>query len=243
MTTRRAKTRARTAILAAAALVPVLALTGCRGAFGMGHSKTSQQSYNVSGSVHRLTVDSAGGNVDVVAGPSGGGVHVVEKDSYQDRKPVSSHELKSGTLALRSGRCGASWGHCDVSYTVTVPRTVDVELRTSGGDVTASGLSGAVAARTDGGNISVRDDASSRLTASTSGGDVEVAFSRAPATVSATSDGGSVKVTLPGGGGVRYAVHASTAGGSKSVTVPQSASSTHRVTAHSSGGDVTVGTA
>ncbi|MET7783247.1 DUF4097 family beta strand repeat-containing protein [Streptomyces mirabilis] len=200
--------------VAAAAVVT----TGCQESDGLGKSaSSSSQSYDVTDKVTGVSVDNNGGNIEIVAG-TGSAIKVTERLEYSDSKPKTEHSVSGGELALKGGDCGGSASKCSVDYRIEVPAGVKVDASTGGGNITGTGLGGTVVAKTSGGNI-------------------DVAFGTAPASVNADSEGGNVTVKLPKGS---YAVDASTDGGNKKVDVPVNDGSANKVKAHSAGGDVTV---
>jgi len=69
-------------------------------------------------------------------------------------------------------------------------------------------------------------------------GTIEVTFSAAPATLTATATAGSVMLRVPGS--MPYAVDASTSVGSTEVSVIRSAASPHAITASATTASVTI---
>lgn len=64
-----------------------------------------------------------------------------------------------------------SWPPVSVSFVVTVPKNFNLNLNTSGGDITAGSVQGNVRARTSGGNLKF-DRVDGEIDAHTSGGDI-----------------------------------------------------------------------
>jgi hypothetical protein len=134
-----------------------------------------------------------------------------------------------------------------------------VTLHTGGGDVNVSHLSGPVSVTTSGGNVSV-DQVSgvTRLqtgggditgtaittrdvTAKTSGGNVGLTLSVAPASLIVSTGGGDVTIIvprLPGNAG--YDVDATTGGGDVNKGVAIDSASRYKITASTSGGNITI---
>jgi hypothetical protein len=143
-----------------------------------------------------------------------------------------------------------SWlfgGGLSVRYTIHVPRSFHVDVRTSGGDLNLTGFNGQTYARTSGGNIrvaSISGDVSihtsggnvhgTQLTgevrATTSGGDVELKNVRGP--VNTQTSGGDIRLSRIDG-----ALHARTSGGDVEVDV---IGVNRGVDLRTSGGDVVV---
>lgn len=158
------------------------------------------------------------------------------------------------------------WNRLKVRFVVTVPRSFDVEVKTSGGGVDIADLGGKVTARTSGGSVacdriggtieartsggSVRIGvAEGRVEARTSGGDIRI--DEAKGNVFARTSGGGIRIEHAGGevdahtsggsitaGDVGGALKAKTSGGSVTATI--SAQPGSRCEMETSGGSVTV---
>lgn len=158
------------------------------------------------------------------------------------------------------------WHDLQVRFVITVPRTFEVDVRTSGGDVDIADLGGRVTARTSGGDVScdriegVVDARTSggnvriglagdRVEAHTSGGDIRI--EEAKGSVLARTSGGDIRIERAGGevdahtsGGsitaadVAGALIAKTSGGSVTATITSQPASRCELT--TSGGSVTV---
>lgn len=232
---------ARRPMRIAAACAVLAAVTGLSTSCALleDDEKTSKSAYAVDGSATELvTVDTGGGDIEVVAGDRRSDtIRVTERFTYDKQKPQTEHTEKSGRLALSADDCGDDERTCDVDYEVKVPAGTTLRLKSGGGDVKVTGISGAVRANTEGGDIQVDESASGKVTAHTNGGDILGAFTESPSAVAFTSAGGDIDVRLPDSS---YAVDATTAGGTREVTVPVKAASEHRVKAHTDGGDVSV---
>jgi hypothetical protein len=153
--------------------------------------------------------------------------------------------------------CNFPVGNCYLNATVSVPRgtpasvhtgggdatvigtTGDVTLTSAGGNVSAERASGDLTLNTDGGDVSATAITATRVTASTSGGDITVVFTSVPTDVKVTTDGGNVTIVVPRGS-THYNLTEHTDGGTTSSQVPTDSSSTHVLTATSRGGDISV---
>jgi hypothetical protein len=208
-------------------------LTGCGGKV-----TTETHSYQVSDHISTLQVKSPGGTIAVVAG-DGSDVRVTETLRYDGDHPTVSHHTDGGALSLEASECGHGIGHkvCQVSYQVTVPKDVAVKLRNTGGDVTVTGLAGALDLTADGGKVRASGLTTRSFTAKADGGTVDAAFTTAPDLVDIDSAGGSVTAQLPDDA---YAVDASTDGGSQRVQVRTDPAAPHKVKVRSDGGSVAV---
>ncbi|WP_316522786.1 DUF4097 family beta strand repeat-containing protein [Kitasatospora brasiliensis] len=210
-------------------------LTACGG----GKVTTESNSYQVSDAVTALRINSPGGLVEVVAG-DGGGVRVTETARYDGDKPSVSHKTAAdGVLVLDASECGHGIGHkvCQVGYRVVVPKGLATTVRNTGGDVTVTGLAGALDLASDGGKVLASGLASKSFTAKADGGTVNAAFVETPDRVRIESAGGSVTARLPD---AAYAVDATANGGTADVKVKTDPASSHKVTIRSDGGSVSV---
>ena len=117
------------------------------------------------------------------------------------------------------------WPPVRVGFTVTVPRKFNVNLITSGGDISVAGLTGSAEVRTSGGDLKF-DRIDGAIDGQTSGGNISLREGTAKAKL--TTSGGNIHVDRAGG-----ATEVSTSGGDIVLdSVPQLISAT------TSGGDV-----
>jgi putative adhesin len=127
-----------------------------------------------------------------------------------------------------------SWFHwnndLEVRFVVTVPSQYNVDLRTSGGDITVSDLNGQAKVSTSGGDVALGHIAGA-VDAHTSGGDISMAGSNANAMLS--TSGGDIKVDNTAG-----ALNVKTSGGSIDIGRAQG-----DLKAHTSGGSIEIGDA
>lgn len=226
-------------------------LAGCYVDVGALQHRTHH--YAVSAQVQALAVNAHVGSVSVSGGASGT-VSVVEHISFRHTVPVTTHRASAGTLTLDS-TC-PSLETCSVSYDITVPRAVTVRvndnvgtirLESLSGDVTAStnvgtvnlvSVSGPVGITSHTGTIAGQDVSSAHATLRVSVGKIEVTFSAAPASITATGSVGSVTLRVPGN--VAYAINAHASTGSTQVTVSRNPASPHAITASVGTGSVTI---
>lgn len=150
--------------------------------------------------------------------------------------------------AKRGPNWFGNWPPVSVSFTVTVPRDFNLEIKTSGGDIVVGDLRGTILARTSGGDLKfarIEGD----IEGHTSGGDIHLREGTASAKLH--TSGGNVRVERAGGrtqvstsGGnirldeVKELISATTSGGNvyASITGPI----TEDTVLSSSGGDVIV---
>jgi hypothetical protein len=136
-----------------------------------------------------LKVETQGGNVSVLTSADST-IKVVARERIRAGSEAEADEiLKKLTLTIEqqpggvmatakyenqaSGFHWGSWPPVQVDFTVTVPAHYNVDLRTSGGDVTVGDLAGKVDVRTSGGDITL-GKISGDIDAGTSGGNVRL---------------------------------------------------------------------
>lgn len=203
----------------------------------------------------RLLVDVNGGSVHVSVGAENDVVRVTRRLEWSFVKPRFAETAGSGGVSLRA-RCPGIW-ECVTTYTVLVPRSFAVDLRSSAGGLAVRDVTGAVRLRSSGGSVTVTDVSgtldlhssagsvrgaglrSTDVAANSSGGRVALGFATAPREVSARSSAGGVTVTVPPGSGP-YRVAADSSAGSTRVRVRTDPAAPAQITAHSSGGSVRV---
>ncbi len=112
-----------------------------------------------------------------------------------------------------------------VSFTITVPQSFNLDLRTSGGDISAESLRGNVKAHTSGGDMRLQR-IDGEVDGSTSGGDIFLLEGTARAKLH--TSGGDVVVERAGG-----PIDVSTSGGDITLNSVE-----ELIRAHTSGGDV-----
>ena len=177
------------------------------------------------------------GSVHVV--PGAGGVTVSVKRRARSQRELDrvhlSMEQQGNDVHVRneveSTSKWFSWGNdLDMSFDVTVPSHYNVELKTSGGDVSVGDLHGFVKARTSGGGMRMAH-IDGPVDAHTSGGDVHL-------------DGASGNASLHTSGG---SVVAGDVAGNLEIKSSGGSLEAHRVGgslyARTSGGSITIGDA
>ena len=141
-----------------------------------------------------------------------------------------------------------NWPPVSVSFDVTVPKNFNLNLNTSGGDITAGSVRGNVRARTSGGNLKfdridgeidahtsggdiVLKEGTARAKLGTSGGDIEIDRAGGPTEVS--TSGGDLKINS-----VAQLISATTSGGNVHATITEPLK--QDTVLSTSGGDVRV---
>ncbi|MFE3853476.1 DUF4097 family beta strand repeat-containing protein [Streptomyces griseorubiginosus] len=230
------KLRVRHLSAAVLALAAGVLATGCE--VGQEGSKSTSTSYDVKGTVSALDVRTPGGDIKVVAG-DGTEVRVTEKVTYSGDKPETEHTTRGGTLLLTPGDgCLEDGGSskCTVDYTLEVPKALAAVLDSKGGDVSVSGLAGALEVKSGGGKVTADRVTSKRFTVDGNGGAIDARFTTAPDTVDIDTRAGDVSVQVPGA--EAYAVKATSNGGSSKVDIKTDPAAARKITLHTDGGDV-----
>lgn len=222
------------AALAALALVSGCDALGKAGAGAGAHSPPAS-SFTVSSRLTAVVIDGGSGFVNVT-GSARSTVGVSQQATYSSSPPRATHAVHGTTLTL--GYTCATQLACNVSYDVQVPRDVAVTVSTSAGAVTLTSLAGTVSARADAGLITAVSMRSPVATFKTSAGGVVATFSAPPASLTATTNVGSIALTVPGS--VAYRLKTHTYVGTSTVTVRRDSASAHVITASSDLGSISV---
>ncbi|MEV8373486.1 DUF4097 family beta strand repeat-containing protein [Kribbella sp. NPDC056861] len=217
-------------------------------------TKTSQQSYQVVGTT--LAIDSSSAELEVRSGD----VSEIKVDRRFERNALGSDpkdKYDGGKLTITDSSCGFLSFGCDTHYVVTVPKDLDVSIKTSSGNLKVSGLDGRTKLESSSGKIEAHD-LSGDLEAETSSGDleatglgsgsvisksssgsIELTFNSAPTAVQAKSSSGDVLVQLPVGSET-YKVDTDTSSGDERADVKVDPASTRTITIETSSGDAVV---
>ncbi|MBD7980129.1 DUF4097 family beta strand repeat-containing protein [Oerskovia merdavium] len=234
--------------LATAGFVAVAALA--LGACGFGPRSSATDTYTEDAGITAVRIDLEAGSVTLRGSDPATGLSIERTVDFVGEYPAhDTHRVEDGVLVLAG--CGR---HCSASYTVDLPaglpvmgetshgsidldRTGAVDVRTSNGSVTLAGIDAKVLARTSNGKISGTGlGGTEGVDVETSNGSIELTLST-PQDVSATTDNGTVHLTVPEGS---YRVSATTDLGGTDVSVPDDPDGEHHLVAGSSNGRVTV---
>ncbi|MEV6984346.1 DUF4097 family beta strand repeat-containing protein [Sphaerisporangium sp. NPDC051017] len=222
-------------VMAAGTVLGVgLLLTGCGLRNIAGPSEQAVQTYDVTGDVGALRVDSDSGAI-VVTGSERSGVRVTETLHWKSTKPATSHPLRDGTLTL-DHECHGDWG-CDIDYKIEIPSGVDVRLETGSGDITLRSVTGKLEAKTGSGIIDGRGLGAARAVAETGSGNVELRFATVPENVEVDTGSGDGVVHVPQ---ESYHVTLDTGSGSHTLEVANDAASPRRIIVRTGSGDAKV---
>lgn len=179
-------------------------------------------------------------NGDIVFQPGSRGT-VTRTEAWNFVRPSYTQSLRSGTLTIRASCPNhVRANKCHVRLVITVPPTVDINARTTNGNVRVAGFqSQTLAANSANGNVKVSLDAQpASLSLRTTNGDVIATASgkvRAPqSNVNAKSTNGNVNVSLKH---APTSLSLATVSGSIHGTVP---AGSYRLTTHTVFGTVSV---
>jgi len=194
--------------------------------------------FNTSGNVN-LEIQTSGGSIEVI-GSNNGEVRVEmfvrHRGRYveQGEADLSDYDIDitqngNAVKAIADRKSNGGWGWNNngysISFVVYAPQETRSRLRTSGGSLTVSGLSGSQELRTSGGSISAEGIAG-EMYFRTSGGSISINDSRGDADVN--TSGGTIRIDQLIGN-----LEAKTSGGSIRLSALQG-----DVTAKTSGGSI-----
>ncbi|HEY6787887.1 MAG TPA: DUF4097 family beta strand repeat-containing protein [Trebonia sp.] len=215
----------------------VLAPSGTGAARGLDASSATPRTYVITSRVTTVAINGGAGTI-MVTGSSRSTIAVTEQAYYSvTRKPPTTSHVVSGTTLTLSYSCPAQLT-CGVAYDVQVPRGVTVRVSDREGAITLASLAGPVQANTIAGVITATGLASPAVTLASTAGSVTAAFTAVPASVTASTNAGSITLTVPDS--AAYQVHAHTYVGNSAVTVHQSATSKSVINASCDLGNVTI---
>jgi DUF4097 and DUF4098 domain-containing protein YvlB len=194
---------------------------------------TVHRTFNV-GSGGTLHVDADVGDVHVTSGSAGVvSIEVKRRGSSEEvRNDHLTFDQSGSDVTVRSRAEHESlWFHwsrsLDVHYEITIPSRYNIDIKTSGGDITGSDIGGNADVHTSGGDVKL-GRVSGTVRAKSSGGDVTI--ESAGGTVNANTSGGDVVIREAAGN-----LEAKTSGGSIDI---RRAGGT--VLAHTSGGSIRI---
>lgn len=188
--------RSRTAWRVAGTLIAVLMLTfGTANVVAAFAHDTWRVHRVIGGSVRVVDVVTSGGSITIVGGSASSAVTVDMTVSRGLETPTHSETVEGDQLVLRN-HCGwllSSW--CQVDYVLHVPSSVSVLAHSDGGNVTVSNVRGDLELASSGGDISARNVVASRVRLDSDGGDV-TADGLSARTIEASTNGGDVSLVL-----------------------------------------------
>jgi hypothetical protein len=222
----------------AAAVTLAASLTGCGalGQLGATAHYPAATAFTIDSRVTSVVIEAGSGSVDVTAAHRST-VRVSQQASYSKKPPMPRRVLNGTTLTL-SYTCAVELS-CSISYTVQVPPGVAVRVAGGTGEITLTSLSGAVSAHASAGLITAVDLRSASVSLTSNAGGIIASCSVAPRSLHASTDLGTITLTVPGR--VAYKVSTHTYVGTSSVTVRRSATSRYAISASSDVGSVSIG--
>lgn len=188
---------------------------------------------------HAITaveIDVTGGDLTVQPAVDGDGISLRQTLTWTVNKPRITETWQGSTLLITEDCAAPSFtvvNPCGASMVLAVPATVFVQSTLDSGSLHVRGMSGGVNARARSGDIDLEGDsgtlwaradsgeihgaglASQQATAQALSGDVDLAFTSAPTSVSASVASGNVIVTVPHG--TTYRVSGQTSSGDRNV--------------------------
>ena len=144
-------------------------------------------SYQLDAAVTTLRFNADAASVDLTAQQGAQAISVTEKT----RGATTTKEV-TGTNAVLTSRCpqGINFGEsCRVDYTVTIPARVAVDIEGAAGDITLNGPVGNATVKTTAARITGQGLGAGTFQATTTAGEVQLAFATAPTLVEVTSNG------------------------------------------------------
>jgi DUF4097 and DUF4098 domain-containing protein YvlB len=230
-----------------ATLTVVLAvLAGCGSSTGASLTADQQsstaaaadrQSYQITERIDALVVDARAAAVTLEAGD--GPVTVDEIYHAGSDRPTTSHRVDGSTLHLSETGCRDNSVRCDVEFRVHLPAAATADITSQAGAVQVAGLTGNLTVTTQAGAVQGSGLGGDQVRVSTKAGATTLAFTRAPSTVSASTEVGAVEVRVPSG--TTYAVDVQSTVGPSDVSVQRDPASPHKIEVRTSVGAVRVG--
>lgn len=224
----------------AGVLAVVGAVAGSTWGVASSFARSVEETTSSLGRPQVVVVDSEVGRIEVER--TTGEAQVTTRAEGTWGAPATSVE-RLGDRVVVTSRCDGvrPFGDCRVVHELRVPDGVDLELRTSAGEIEVIGVDGDIRAESDVGEVDLTELRSERVIARTGAGQVTAEFTVPPQDVEARTDVGAVDVEVPADG-TSYAVDATVDVGEPTVEVPVDSSSERRIVATASIGDVTVAT-
>jgi hypothetical protein len=232
----RARSSAWWWLVAACALVLVAAAAAVA-IWWVASSETRTGTYRVLGDLAGLKLDLGSADVEIDGG--GGAVEVRRVDRFAFGHPAGERRTVSGGVVTLASRCPDQvLGACRVSYRVTLPDNVPVDVRTSSGNVRMSGVRASVTVSTGSGAITASKFCGHSLRAVSDSGGVSASAECSTEQLELRSRSGDVRAAVPAG---RYRIDAQSDSGVERIRgITNADDAPFQVQALSTTGDVTV---
>jgi len=196
-----------------------------------------RQSYQITDRIDALVVDARAAAVTLEVGD--GPVTVDEIYHSGSDRPTTSHRVDGSTLRLTETGCRDNSVRCDVEFRVRLPAAATADITSQAGAVQVAGLTGNLTVTTQAGAVQGSGLGGDQVRVSTKAGATTLAFTRAPSTVSASTEVGAIEVRVPSG--TTYAVDVQSTVGPSDVSVQRDPASPHKIEVRTSVGAVRVG--
>jgi hypothetical protein len=200
--------------------------------------ETRVAQYRVLGTVSAIDLDVGAADVEITGG-AGNAVVVRRTAEFAFGRPPDQSRRLDGDVLQISSRCPDTVvGTCQAAYRISVGDNVQVNVRTTSGQVRVNSLNGSARIQTGSGAIAVDGFCGFQLSATSVSGDVRGAAACSPDRMELRSTSGDVHAVVPAG---RYRVDASSARGSAQVgNLSEAEDAPFAVQAISGTGDVIV---
>jgi hypothetical protein len=199
--------------------------------------ETRTTSYRVLGDLAGIRLDLGDADVEIDGGAAA--VEVRRIDRFAFGSPSTErHPITDGTLSIIS-RCPEQvLGSCRASYRLTVPDNVPLEIKTSSGAVSVTGVRASVTVNTRSGPITAGGFCGFLLRASSDSGNIRAASECSVDRLELRSRAGDVRAIVPPG---RYQIDAQSESGSSGIRgLSNTDDAPFQIQALSTSGDVSV---
>jgi hypothetical protein len=195
--------------------------------------ETRVEAFTVEEAVTELYVDVGSGDIDVSGSD---GEETVVTAAITGRHTKLDRDYGDGRLRLKPDCRG--WSSCEVDVAVGVPAGAVLKLYTGSGDVSFTGVAGAVTVETGSGDVSASGLASRRVQIETGSGDVRARFAEPPDKVVIDTGSGDVRLWVPKDS---YSVHLYTGSGDRDVAgIDEDSEASRSIRVDTGSGDVRV---
>lgn len=202
----------------------------------------------------RLDVEAQDVTIILQSSP-GDRIRVNATGQYSSRRPVVSAQTRNSETRVVA-QCPQHNESCDLTIRVLLPPGLDVtahsdngtiqadqltgalRLSTINGDINVTNSSGALSVQTRNSGIDIDNSRSRRLTATSENGGITATFRAPPDFVNASSENGTVDLTVPAQ--QPYSVAGHTTNGHREISVPNLATASRKLIATSVNADVVV---
>jgi hypothetical protein len=223
--------------LVAASVLILVAVAAVLAIWWAASRETRTTTYRVLGDLAGISLDLGDADVEIDGGATAVEVRRVDRFAYgapsRERRSVTD-----GTLSIRSRCPDQVLGSCRATYRLAVPDNVPLEIQTSSGSVSLTGVRATVTVTTDAGPVSAAGFCGFQLRAISDTGDVRAVSECSADRLELRSRAGDVRAVVPTG---RYQIDAQSDSGAVRVRGLTSApDAPFQIQALSTSGDVTV---